>query len=110
MDLESTDVAIARLQERVDSLPCGEHGVYAETIVRLETKVDSLVDTMSCTIGKVDDIHKKLFVGNGEASLFTQVDRHNQVIKALVWTARGVVGAIITAVVGGVVYLIRGGQ
>jgi len=110
MNLESTDVAIARIQERLDSLPCEQHNLSNETVMRLETKLDSLGDTVSGVCGKVDRIHNKLFIGNGDVPLFTKVDHHDRVISDIKKVVGVIVAATATAVVSGVIYILRGGQ
>ena len=43
----------------------------------------------------VDDIHQRLFVGNGKPALMTLIDRHDQQLGAL----RYVVGALFLATI-----------
>ena len=48
-------------------------------------------------IGKtVDDIHKRLFIDNGEPCLQSKIRKHDGVINTIVW----VVGVVVVAVVG----------
>lgn len=47
----------------------------------------------------VEDIHKRLFIGNGKPSLTTLIDRHDQQLAALRWT----LGVVVVAVLGVVV-------
>ena len=47
----------------------------------------------------VEDIHERLFVGNGKPSMMTLIDRHDQQLGALRW----VLGVVVVAVVGVVV-------
>lgn len=47
----------------------------------------------------VEDMHKRLFIGNGKPSLMTQIDRHDQQLAAMRW----VVGVLIIAVLGALV-------
>jgi len=44
----------------------------------------------------VDDIHKRLFIDNGEPCLQSKIRRHEGVISAIIW----VVGAVVVAVIG----------
>lgn len=56
---------------------------------------------IGCT---VDDIHKRLFIDNGEPCLQSKIRRCNDMVNAIIW----VVGVIIVAVVGVVVKVISG--
>jgi hypothetical protein len=46
----------------------------------------------------VDDIHERLFVGNGKPSLTTLLDRHDQQLAALRWALGVVIVAMISVV------------
>ena len=47
----------------------------------------------------VDDIHRRLFVDNGEPCLQSKIRKHDGVIKTIIW----VVGVVFVALVGVVV-------
>ena len=48
---------------------------------------------------QVDEMHSKLFVGNGQPSLMVRVDRLEQSEDRRVWLQRTVVGAALGSVV-----------
>lgn len=60
-----------------------------DSLLRLETKVDSLADDHG-------DLHKRVFVGNGQPSLIVTIREHDQLLRGIMWT----VGAVATAVIG----------
>ena len=47
----------------------------------------------------VEDIHERLFIGNGKPSLTTLIDRHDQQLGALRWVLGVVVVAVVSVVV-----------
>lgn len=58
-------------------------------------------------IRKLDAIEKRLFKDNGTLSIQTRLERHEQVLKILVWVVTVVGGSILTSAVGGAIYLFR---
>jgi hypothetical protein len=52
-------------------------------------------------IRKLDAIEKRLFRDNGTLSMQTRLERHEQVLKILVWVVTVVGGSILTSAVGG---------
>ena len=46
----------------------------------------------------IEDIHQRLFIGNGRPSLTTQIDRHDQQLGAIRW----VLGATIVVLIGSI--------
>lgn len=56
--------------------------------VRVEHKIDSLTNEHG-------DLHKRVFVGNGQPALFPRVIRLEQVANAAIWVS----GVLVTAVV-----------
>ena len=58
-------------------------------------------------IRKLDAIEKRLFRDNGTLSIQTRLERHEQILKVLVWVVSVVGGSILTSAVGGAIYLFR---
>ncbi|HBA85391.1 MAG TPA: hypothetical protein DCZ95_14990 [Verrucomicrobia bacterium] len=56
---------------------------------------------------KLESIEKRLFRDNGTISIQTRIDRHEQVIRALLWAVSVVGGAILVSAVSVVVMLVR---
>ena len=56
---------------------------------------------------KLDSIEKRLFRDNGHVSVQTRLDRHEQVLRALLWVVGLVVGVTVTAAGGGVVVILK---
>ena len=56
---------------------------------------------------KLDSIEKRLFRDNGSVSIQTRLDRHEQVIRGMVWGMSVVGGALLTSIVVGVIYLMK---
>lgn len=64
------------------------HREIRESLKRLESKVDSLADDHG-------DLHKRVFVGNGQPAMFVQLREHEQTIQGMLWTVRAVAAAVI---------------
>ena len=58
-------------------------------------------------IGKLDGIERRLFVDNGTPSIQTRLERHDLVIRALLWVVSVVAGTAIAGAVSACVVLIR---
>ena len=56
---------------------------------------------------KLDSIEKRLFKDNGHVSVQTRLDRHEQVLRALLWIVGLVVGVTVTAAGGGAVVVLK---
>ena len=56
---------------------------------------------------KLDSIEKRLFKDNGHVSVQTRLDRHEQVLRALLWVVGLVVGVTVTAAGGGAVVVLK---
>ena len=71
------------------------------------------VTTQTCSdntgkiLDKLESIDKRLFHDNGTLSIQTRIDRHDQVIRALLWAVSVVGGAILVSAVSVVVMLVR---
>ena len=58
-------------------------------------------------MGKLDSIERRLFVDNGSPSIQTRLERHDLVIRALLWVVSVVAGTAIAGAVSACVVLVR---
>ena len=58
-------------------------------------------------LGKLESIEKRLFRDNGTISIQTRLDRHEQVIRVMLWGTSIVGGSLLTSIVIGIVFLVR---
>ena len=77
------------------------------------TKSDDFVTREECgevsrrVLEKLDSIEKRLFHDNGTISIQTRIERHEQILKVLLWATSIVVGTGLTAGVAGLVLLFK---
>ena len=58
-------------------------------------------------LDKLESIDKRLFHDNGTLSIQTRLDRHEQVIRTLLWAVSVVGGTFLASIVSVVVMLVR---
>lgn len=56
---------------------------------------------------KLDSIERRLFRDNGSVSIQTRLDRHEQILRALLWVVGLLVGAGVTAGVSCAVVIVK---
>ena len=56
---------------------------------------------------KLDSIERRLFKDNGTLSIQTRVDRHGQVIRAVLWALSVIGGVFLAALAGGAVFILK---
>lgn len=56
---------------------------------------------------KLESIEKRLFHDNGTLSIQTRIERHEQILKVLLWASSIVVGTVLTSTVMGLILLFR---
>ena len=56
---------------------------------------------------KLDGIERRLFVDNGSPSIQTRLERHDLVIRALLWVVSVVMGTAIAGAVSACVVLVK---
>ena len=56
---------------------------------------------------KLESIERRLFVDNGSPSIQTRLERHDLVIRALLWVVSVVTGTAIAGIVSACVVLVR---
>jgi hypothetical protein len=58
-------------------------------------------------MGKLDGIERRLFVDNGSPSMQTRLERHDLVIRALLWVVSVVLGTAIACAVSACAVLVK---
>ena len=77
------------------------------------TKSEEFVTREECgevsrrVLEKLDSIEKRLFHDNGTLSIQTRIERHEQILKVLLWATSIVVGTGLTSGVVGLVFLFK---
>ena len=56
---------------------------------------------------KLESIEQRLFHDNGTLSIQTRIERHDQILKVLLWASSIVVGTVLTAAVTGVILAVK---
>ena len=58
-------------------------------------------------IEKLDGIEKRLFHDNGTLSIQTRLEKHESILRALLWALSIVVGTVLTSSVMGLILLFK---
>jgi hypothetical protein len=58
-------------------------------------------------LAKMEAIERRLFKDNGTLSIQTRIERHEQILKVLLWSTSIVVGTVLTSGVLGLVFLFK---
>ena len=61
----------------------------------------------AAVLEKLESIERRLFVDNGSPSIQTRLERHDLVIRALLWVVSVVMGTAIAGVVSACVILVK---
>ena len=61
----------------------------------------------AAVLEKLESIEKRLFVDNGSPSIQTRLERHDLVIRALLWVVSVVMGTAIAGAVSACVVLVK---
>ena len=56
---------------------------------------------------KLESIERRLFRDNGTLSIQTRIERHEQILKVLLWAMSIVVGTVLTSGVMGLIYVFK---
>ena len=56
---------------------------------------------------KLESIEKRLFKDNGTLSIQTRIERHEQILRILLWALSIVVGTVLTSAVMGLILLFK---
>jgi len=68
---------------------------------------DHCATQSAAVLEKLESIEKRLFVDNGSPSIQTRLERHDLVIRALLWVVSVVAGTAIAGAVSACVVLVR---
>lgn len=58
-------------------------------------------------VGKLEAIERRLFKDNGTLSIQTRLERHEQILKVLVWATSVVGGSLLTSAVAAGVMVVK---
>ena len=58
-------------------------------------------------LAKMEAIEKRLFRDNGTLSIQTRIERHEQILKVLLWATSLVVGTVLTSGVLGLIFVFK---
>lgn len=58
-------------------------------------------------LGKLESIERRLFRDNGSVSIQTRIDRHEQVLRVLLWIVGILGGTFLAACGSGIVVVVR---
>jgi hypothetical protein len=64
-------------------------------------------ETSRQVLGKLESIEKRLFRDNGTVSIQTRLDRHEQVIRGMLWGLSVIGGALLTSMVVALLVLLK---
>ena len=56
---------------------------------------------------KLESIEKRLFRDNGTLSIQTRIERHEQILRVLLWALSIIVGTVLTSAVMGLILLFK---
>ena len=68
---------------------------------------DHCATQSAAVLEKLDSIERRLFVDNGSPSIQTRLERHDLVIRALLWVVSVVMGTAIAGAVSACVVLVK---
>jgi hypothetical protein len=75
----------------------GDHFVTQEECGEISRRV----------LEKLESIEKRLFKDNGTLSMQTRIERHEQILRAMLWALAIVVGTVLTSAVMGLILLFK---
>jgi hypothetical protein len=56
---------------------------------------------------KLESIDKRLFHDNGTLSIQTRIERHEQILRVILWASAIVIGTLLTSAVMGLILLFK---
>jgi len=80
---------------------------HGESSCSLAGECRQLVQTHRELLTKLDSIEKRLFRDNGSVSIQTRLDRHEQILRVVLWIVGIIGGTFLAACVGGLVIVVR---
>lgn len=66
---------------------------------RGEEQYRDLCKRMDGISSRLDTLHSSLYVDNGKTSIQTRLDRHDRVIKTIMWISASYIGAVVPGTV-----------
>lgn len=72
-----------------------------------EATSSQLLESQQQLHQKLDSIEKRLFRDNGAVSIQTRIDRHDQILRALLWMVGVIGGGFLAACGSGLVIVVR---
>jgi hypothetical protein len=72
-----------------------------------EQTTSQILESQQRLHAKLDSMEKRLFRDNGSVSIQTRLDRHEQILRALLWIVGVIGGGVLAACGSGVVILVR---
>lgn len=66
-----------------------------------------LLESQEKLHGKLDSIEKRLFRDNGSVSIQTRIDRHEQILRVVLWIVGIIGGTFLAACGSGLVIVVR---
>ena len=76
-------------------------------VCRFVGDCQQLLQSHKDLLEKMDGIEKRLFHDNGTTSMQTRIERHEQILKVLLWASSIIVGTILTSCVMGGIFLVK---
>ena len=64
-------------------------------------------DVIRRVFEKLDSMEKRLFKDNGTLSIQTRIERHEQILRVLLWALSIIVGTVLTSAVMGLILLFK---
>lgn len=64
-------------------------------------------ETSRRVLEKLESIEKRLFKDNGTLSIQTRIERHEQILRVLLWALSIIVGTVLTSAVMGLIVLFK---
>ena len=64
-------------------------------------------ETSRRVLEKLDSMEKRLFKDNGTLSIQTRIERHEQILRVLLWALSIIVGTVLTSSVMGLILLFK---
>ena len=64
-------------------------------------------DVIRRVFEKLESMEKRLFKDNGTLSIQTRIERHEQILRVLLWALSIIVGTVLTSAVMGLILLFK---
>ncbi len=64
-------------------------------------------DVIRRVFEKLESMEKRLFKDNGTLSIQTRIERHEQILRVLLWALSIIVGTVLTSAIMGLILLFK---